>query len=88
MSLKIYKEKSMNKKKAQLIAKILQCKNEADNLKPNTGKCESIMKLYNKKIIEKAVLTKELEDFEKNFVLRIVKKLTPKTETLIQDYFG
>ena len=78
----------MNKKKVQIIAKILQCKNEADSLKPNIDKCESIMKLYNKKILEKAVLTKELEDFEKNFVLKIVRKFVPKNEKLIQDYFG
>lgn len=78
----------MNKKKAQLIAKILQCKNEAETLKPNINKFESIMRLYNKKILEKAILTKELEDFDKNFVMHIVKKFTPKNEKIIQDYFG
>ena len=78
----------MNKKKSHIIAKILQCKNDAENLKPNINKFESIMKLYNKKILEKAVLTKELQDFDKNFVLHIVKNFTPKKEKLIQDYFG
>lgn len=77
----------MNKKKAEIIAKIIKCRAQADNLRPNIDKCESILKLYNKKIVEKAVLSKEVENFEKNFVLRLVKKFTPKTEKLIQDYF-
>ncbi len=78
----------MNKKKAEIIAKIVKCRAQADNLRQNIDKCESILKLYNKKIVEKAVLTKELKDFENNFVLRLVKKFTPKNEKLIQDYFS
>ncbi|MBQ7450334.1 hypothetical protein IJS77_02860 [bacterium] len=77
----------MNKKKAKIIAKIIKCKNEADNLKPNIDKCESIRLLYNKKLIEKAVLTKELKDFNDNFILKLVKNIIPKQERTISDYF-
>ena len=77
----------MNKKKAQLFAQIMKCKTEINNLQPNIDKCESIMTLYNKKIIEKAILTKDIKEFEDNFMLKLVKKLSPKTEKLISDYF-
>ena len=78
----------MNKKKAQLFAKIMKCKTEIDNLKPNIEKCESAMALFNKKIIEKAVLTKELKDFDDNFVIKIVRKFVPNQERAICDYFA
>ena len=78
----------MNKKKAQIVAKVIKCRAQADNLRQNIDKCESILRLYNRKIVEKAVLTKELEEFENNFVLRLVKKISPKKEKLIQDYFA
>ena len=77
----------MNKRKAKIVAKIIKCKNEADNLKPNIEKCESIRILYNKKLIEKAVLTKELKDFDDNFIVRLVKNIIPKQEKTIEDYF-
>lgn len=77
----------MNKRKAKIVAQIIKCKNEADNLKYNIDKCESIRILYNKKLIEKAVLTKELKDFDDNFIVRIVKNIIPKQEKTIEDYF-
>lgn len=77
----------MNKKKAELMAKIVKCRAQADNLRFNIDKCESILNLYNKKIIEKAVLVKDLENFEQNFVLKIVRKIVPKQEKTIDDYF-
>lgn len=78
----------MNKKKAKIIAKIVKCKSEIDNLKQNIDKCDSIMRLYNKKIVEKAILTDELKHFEDNFVLKLVRNFTPKQERIISDYFA
>lgn len=86
-SQKVSKEYPMNKKKAELISKIVKCRAQADNLRFNIDKCESILKLYNKKIVEKAVLVKDLENFEQNFVLKIVRKIVPKQERTIDDYF-
>ena len=77
----------MNKRKAKIIAKIIQRKNEADNLELNIEKCESIRTLYYKKLIEKAVLTKELKDFDDNFIVKLVKNIIPKQEKTIDDYF-
>lgn len=83
----VLKEKIMNKKKAKLFSQIIKCKAEIDNLKPNIDKCDTIMTLYNKKIIEKAVLTKELNEVEDNLMVRLVRKFTPKKERTINDYF-
>lgn len=46
--------------------------------------CES---LYNKAILEKAILKKELEDAGKNKFVEAVKKILPKKKELICDYF-
>jgi len=46
--------------------------------------CET---LYNKAILEKAILKKELEDAEKNKFVEAVKKIIPKKKELICDYF-
>ena len=77
----------MNKRKAKIIAKIIKRKNETDKLEPNIEKCESIRNLYYKKLIEKAVFTKELKDFDDNFIVRLVKNIIPKQEKTIDDYF-
>lgn len=42
---------------------------------------------YNKAILEKAILKKELDDADKNPVVEKIKKLVPKKKTLICDYF-
>lgn len=46
--------------------------------------CES---LYNKAILEKAILKKELEDADKNKFVEAIKKILPKKKELICDYF-
>ena len=46
--------------------------------------CES---LYNKAILEKAILKKELEEAQKNKLVEAVKKFIPKKKELICDYF-
>lgn len=46
--------------------------------------CES---LYNKAILEKAILKKELEEAQKNKFVEAVKKFIPKKKELICDYF-
>lgn len=43
--------------------------------------------LYNKVVLEKAMLTKELEDLQNSGVLNSIKKLVPRKKTLICDYF-
>lgn len=43
--------------------------------------------LYNKVVLEKAILNKELQDLDTNDFVENVKKLFPKKKTLICDYF-
>lgn len=43
--------------------------------------------LYNTLILEKAILKKELEQLEKNNIIEAIKKIIPKKEKLICDYF-
>ena len=43
--------------------------------------------LYNTMILEKAILKKELAELEKNPIIEAVKKVIPKKEKLICDYF-
>ena len=44
--------------------------------------------LYNTLILEKAILKKELEQLEKNPILEAIKRIIPKKEKLICDYFN
>ena len=44
--------------------------------------------LYNTLILEKAILKKELENLEKNPVIEAVKRIVPRREKLICDYFN
>lgn len=43
--------------------------------------------LYNTLILEKAILKKELEDMDRNPILEAVKRILPRKEKLICDYF-
>ncbi len=43
--------------------------------------------LYNKVVLEKAILNKELQDLETNNFLSKVKKFIPHKKTLVCDYF-
>ena len=51
----------------------------------NTEICED---LYNSLILKKAVLKKQLENLEKNPLIEGIKKLVPRKEKLICDYFS
>lgn len=57
-------------------------------LRPYIEKSEVCSDLYNKVLIEKAVLKKELDDLQNNSFLKRVKHLIPRRgEKLICDYF-
>lgn len=43
--------------------------------------------LYNKVVLEKAILNKDLQDMEKNNFVEAVKKIVPRRKVLICDYF-
>ena len=51
----------------------------------NTDVCED---LYNSLVLKKAILKKQLENLEKNPLIESIKKLVPRKEKLICDYFS
>jgi hypothetical protein len=76
-------EKNKKDLKDAIKAKGLQL----EKLKAHVDKSTVCSDLYNKVVLEKAIMNKELQDLENgNFLLR-VKQLLPKKKTLICDYF-
>ncbi|MBQ6516897.1 hypothetical protein IJI31_06940 [bacterium] len=66
-----------------LMEKELQVK----KLKLHADKTEACGDLYNKAVLEKAILKKEYEEANKNPIIETIKNLIPKKEKLICDYF-
>lgn len=60
---------------------------QLDKLKVHVDKSTVCSDLYNKVVLEKAILNKELQDLDNNNFLSNIKKLIPHKKTLICDYF-
>lgn len=74
--------------KKELIASIREKEVQLAKLKEHINKSEVCSDLYNKVLIEKAVLKKQLDDLQQNSLLKKIKHLIPnKRERLICDYF-
>lgn len=56
-------------------------------LKNHVEKSNVCSDLYNKIVLEKAILNKEIQDMDNNNFLSNVKRLMPRKKTLICDYF-
>lgn len=56
-------------------------------LKLHVDKSAICSDLYNKVVLEKAILNKELQDSQSGNFLKVFKKLVPRKKTLICDYF-
>lgn len=56
-------------------------------LKLHVDKSDVCSDLYNKVVLEKAILNKELQDLDNDKFLIKLKKLVPRKKTLICDYF-
>lgn len=56
-------------------------------LKTHVDKSAVCSDLYNKVVLEKAILNKELQDSQNNGLTLRIKKLLPHKKTLISDYF-
>lgn len=76
----------MNKKQI-LIKKIKQKELQIKKLHLHRSSAEVCNQLCNTLILEKAILCKELKELEKNPIVEAVKKVIPKREKLICDYF-
>ena len=79
----------MNKKdKAKDLKKTIHEKEvQLSKLKSHVDKSSICSDLYNKVVMEKAILNKELQDLSSDNILSKVKKLIPHKKTLICDYF-
>lgn len=56
-------------------------------LKAHVDKSTVCSDLYNKVVLEKAIINKELQDIDNDNFLNNIKKLMPRKKTLICDYF-
>ena len=74
-------------KRENIIASIKDKEIQLSKLKEHIDKSEVCSDLYNKILIEKAILTKQLEDLKNKSLINRIKHLLPKQEKLICDYF-
>ena len=79
-------ERSLKVKK-ELIKSIREKELQLEKLRAHIDKSSVCSDLYNKVVLEKAILKKELEDSNKNSFMERVRNLVPRKKTLICDYF-
>ena len=73
--------------KKELIASIKQKDLQLSKLKKHINKSDICSDLYNKVLIEKAILKKQLDEISNNTLANRIKHLIPHKEKLICDYF-
>lgn len=73
--------------KKELVLSIKEKELQLAKLKAHVDKSSVCADLYNKVVLEKAILKKELEDSQKNNLVEGFKNLLPRKKTLICDYF-
>ena len=73
--------------KKQLIASIRQKELQLAKLKEHIDKSNVCSDLYDKVLLEKAILKKQLDDICNNTIVNRIKHLMPHKEKLICDYF-
>ena len=74
--------------KLQLKKRIAQAELQIKKLDLHASNSEVCEDLYNSLILQKAIMKKQLEDLEKNPIVENFKKLLPRKEKLICDYFN
>ena len=77
------KKKSIDKIKSDIKEKEIQL----SKLKLHVDKSTVCSDLYNKVVLEKAILNKEIQDIENHGFLNKIKNMMPRKKTLICDYF-
>ncbi len=74
--------------KQQLKKRIQQTELQIKKLDQHTSGSEVCEDLYNSLILQKAVMKKQLEELEKNPFIEKLKRIVPRKEKLICDYFS
>ncbi len=78
----------MKKKNSKNIKNAIKEKEiQLEKLKAHVDKSTVCSDLYNKVVLEKAILHKELQDMESKSFFGIIKNFLPRKKTLICDYF-
>ena len=75
------------KVKQKLIFSIKEKELQLSKLREHIDKSQVCSDLYDKVLIEKAILTKQLEDLQNKSIVNRIKHLLPRQEKLICDYF-
>ncbi len=73
--------------KKELISAIKKKELQLAKLKSHIDKSDVCADIYDKLLIEKAILKKQLDDLQNNTIANRIKHLFPKREKLICDYF-
>ena len=73
--------------KKELIKSIKEKEIQLAKLKEHIEKSSICSDLYNKVVLEKAILKKELDSLDKNLFIESIKNIIPHKKTLICDYF-
>ncbi len=73
--------------KKELIKSLREKEIQVAKLKEHADKSSVCSDLYNKAVLEKAILKKELENLSKNKFVESIKNLLPRKKVLICDYF-
>ncbi len=73
--------------KKELIKSIREKEIQLAKLKEHVDKSSVCSDLYNKVVLQKAILKKELDDMNKSKLADKVRYLFPRKKTLICDYF-
>lgn len=73
--------------KQKLISSIQEKELQLSKLREHIDKSEVCSDLYNKMLIEKAVLIKQLDDLQNRSLVNRIKHLLPRQKKLICDYF-
>lgn len=79
--------RGLSKVKQDLIYSIREKELQLSKLSEHIDKSVVCADLYNKILIEKAILKKELDDLQNKSIMNRIKHLLPRREKLICDYF-
>ena len=75
------------KVKREILSSIREKEVQLSKLREHIDKSEVCSDLYNKILIEKAILKQQLDDLQNKSLVNRIKHLLPRQEKLICDYF-
>lgn len=73
--------------KRKILSSIREKEIQLSKLRAHIDKSEVCSGLYNKILIEKAILKQQLDDLQNKSLMNRIKHLLPRQEKLICDYF-